>query len=91
LAGLDPAYDDPAGLIAVLRRGIDIDSNAVDYQRLYEKWLSRAGLNLRAQALPLMVGADPDEWRHHVDARGLGAVESALCRTFSIRPIARAR
>ncbi len=41
---------------------------SIEQQMLYEKWLKQDQWLLRAQALPLLIGAEPHDWQVFLDA-----------------------
>ncbi len=53
-------------------------SALVEQQMLYEKWLKRPAWNLRREAVPLLVGADPDAWPDALAAAAVADAERAL-------------
>jgi hypothetical protein len=52
-------------------------------QRLYERWLKRDDWKSRSEALPLVVGVEPDRWRAYLNEYGLIEAELALWRLFA--------
>jgi len=82
----------PARLVAELRVGVDPMAGDVDYQVVYETWLSRECWQIEREALPLLVGVDPQRWPEHVARHGLArtsqAALHALVDAFDCTPIA---
>ncbi|MEQ8661039.1 MAG: hypothetical protein RLW62_09500, partial [Gammaproteobacteria bacterium] len=65
-------------LLEALRTGIDVHSEAVAGQVLYEDWLGRDAWCLDSAGLPLLVGVDPECWPAHVAAHDLAVPAAAL-------------
>ena len=65
-------------LIESLRAGVDLGSHNVEIQMLYEHWLKSDSWAARNEALPLVVGVDPELWRSYLEAGELAAAEQSL-------------
>ncbi len=51
---------------------------SIEQQLLFEKWLKQEQWLLRSQALPLLLGAEPDEWQTFLEAEGNAELEEAI-------------
>lgn len=70
--------------IEALRGATRDESADVTLQILYEYWLKRSAWKARSEALPLVVGVDPERWKSYLDAGGgLVARERNLWASFS--------
>lgn len=65
-------------LIESLRIGVDVNSVNVEIQVLYEQWLKQENWAARSEALPLVVGVDPQLWRTYLETGDLEETEQAL-------------
>ena len=78
--------------LGALRTALNVDSSAVDLdtQRRVELWAKRSEWAARSEALPLLVGADPDDWASlpasPSNARHEGALWQALAATLGLGP-----
>lgn len=65
-------------LVAQLRVGASHESYDVSVQRLYESALKRDRWNVRFEAMPLLIGVDPESWPDYLKQNELTAFEAAL-------------
>ena len=78
--------NDPLSLhLDALRAGLNVDSTAVDHetQRRVEGWAKRSEWAARSEALPLLVGADPNDWARALELPSNARHEAALWRALS--------
>ena len=71
-----------ANLVAQLRRHLG-DRNYPAQDLIYERWLKIDAWAARGEALPLVVGADPDHWVELIGGPETIAAEEQLWRDFS--------
>lgn len=69
-------------LIESLRTGVDLGSFNVEIQMLYEHWLKNDSWAARNEALPLVVGVDPELWQSYLETGELNATEQSLWDTY---------
>ncbi len=69
-------------LIESLRVGVDVNSVNVEIQVLYERWLKRENWAARSEALPLVVGVDPQLWQSYLETGDLETTEQALWAAY---------
>ena len=66
-----------SSIVDELRIGVPM-SDEQDAQIMYEQWLKHDQWAARENALPLVVGCEPGNWRAYVDAQNLQASEETL-------------
>ena len=69
--------------IDALRVGIERNSHDVEMQRLYERWLKRDTWKARSEALPLVVGVEPETWDAYLSEHQLADAEQELWQSFA--------
>lgn len=72
-----------ARLMTALRVGVELDAVELTLQRLYERWLKNDEWVARSEALPLVVGVDPERWQTYLKEYRLVDEESAVWRVFA--------
>ena len=66
-----------------LRVGVDRESVDINLQRVYEHWLKRSEWKARSEAIPLVIGTDPEHWEAYVCEHGLVDQEQGLWHLFA--------
>lgn len=72
-----------ADAVTALRAGAAVHDVDTPTQQRFERWARREHWRLREEALPLLVGFEPSDWRAHLEATGTSAIADALLDTLA--------
>ena len=75
----------PSAHLAALRTALNVDAAALDTQAQLraEVWAKRSVWAARSEALPLLVGADPEDWAAKLELPGNARHEAALWQALA--------